>query len=132
MLTLKTNNREVVELMNGLFNVQNLEGVKFSLVVSKNIKIIQKELQELEDASKPSDEFLDLSKQANLIKDDSEAIKNLEDANPIVVQARKDQLAKLDEMLEDKIEISLHTFTEDVLPVNITAAQLTSIDTLLT
>ena len=79
MLTLKTNNREVVELMNGLFNVQNLE-----------------------------------------------------DANPIVVQARKDQLAKLDEMLEDKIEISLHTFTEDVLPVNITAAQLTSIDTLLT
>tara|TARA_R110000796_G_scaffold10289_1_gene34314 strand:- start:1069 stop:1473 length:405 start_codon:yes stop_codon:yes gene_type:complete len=131
MLTLKTNNREVVELMNGLYNVQNLEGKAFGLAVSKNIKIVQNELQELEKASNPSEEFLVLSKQAILVKDDEAAIKALEDENPLVVQDRKDQLDMLDKMLEEEIEISLHTIEENTLPNNITASQIASLGVLV-
>ena len=131
MLTLKTNNREVVELMNGLYNVQNLEGKAFGLAVSKNIKIVQNELQELEKASNPSEEFLVLSKQAILVKDDEAAIKALEDENPLVVQDRKDQLDMLDKMLEEEIEISLHTIEENALPNNITASQIASLGVLV-
>ena len=75
MLTLKTKNREIVDLMNGLMNVQNLEGVRFSLVISKNIRIIQQELADLEEAAKPSEEFIALSQEANAIQNDQEAIK---------------------------------------------------------
>ena len=37
-------NSEFVELFNGLAAVQQLKGVKFGLLVSKNVRTIQKEL----------------------------------------------------------------------------------------
>ena len=49
MLTLKTKNREFVDLINGLFNVQDLQGVRFGLIVSKNIRVLQQELEDLEE-----------------------------------------------------------------------------------
>lgn len=131
MLTLKTKNREIVDLMNGLMSVQNLEGVRFSLVISKNIRIIQQELADLEEAAKPSEEFIALSQEANTVQNDQEAIKKLEDDNAELVQSRKDQLAEVDKMLEDEIEISLHTINEDILPEKITANQITALNKII-
>tara|TARA_R110000787_G_scaffold286267_1_gene403912 strand:+ start:3600 stop:3998 length:399 start_codon:yes stop_codon:yes gene_type:complete len=131
MLTLKTNNREVVDLMNGLMNVQNLEGKEFSLIISKNIQIIQEELADIEEAARPSEEFLELSKKANTLNNDKEALDALEEENKEVVDKRKAQLAEIDTMLEDSINIELHSMTEDVLPEKITAAQVTAINKLL-
>ena len=48
MLTLKTKNRELVELFNGLQAVANLKGVRFGLLVSKNVRILQQELDDLD------------------------------------------------------------------------------------
>ena len=127
MLTLETKNREVVDLMNGLMSVQNLEGKKFSLLISKNIKIIQEELADIEEAAKPSEEFLELSKKANALSNDKEAIEKLEEDNEEVVTKRKDQLAEVDKMLEEGIKIKLHSVSEEVLPEKITAAQVTAI-----
>ena len=58
-------NGEFVELFKGLTAVQGLKGVKFGLLVAKNVRVIQNELQHLEDASKPTEEFLELSAKIN-------------------------------------------------------------------
>ena len=47
MTKVELKNGEFVELVNGLFSVQNLKGVKFGLLVSKNIRILQEELNHL-------------------------------------------------------------------------------------
>ena len=60
-------NGEFVELFNGLTAVQQLKGVKFGLLVSKNIRVIQEELKDIEEASKPSEEFLGLSKRRQVL-----------------------------------------------------------------
>jgi hypothetical protein len=131
MLTLETKNREVVDLMNGLLNVQNLEGKKFSLAVSKNIKIIQEGLAHIEEAAQPSEEFLELSKKANALNNDKEAIEKLEEDNAEIVSKRKEQLAEVDKMLEGDIKIELHAVVEDILPEKITAAQVTAISRII-
>tara|TARA_R110000824_G_scaffold74264_3_gene188981 strand:- start:961 stop:1359 length:399 start_codon:yes stop_codon:yes gene_type:complete len=131
MLTLKTKNREFVDLINGLFNVQDLQGVRFSLVVSKNIRILQQELTDLESASKPSEEFLELSMKAKALGEDDKAIKELEDNNPKLIAERKSQLEEIDKMMEEEIKIKLHGITENILPEGITAAQITGIDKLI-
>ena len=58
-MKVKMKNGEFVELFNGLTSVQKLKGVKLGLLVSKNIRIIQEELKDIEEASKPSDDFLE-------------------------------------------------------------------------
>tara|TARA_R110002074_G_scaffold136116_1_gene280831 strand:- start:1382 stop:1780 length:399 start_codon:yes stop_codon:yes gene_type:complete len=131
MLALKTKNREFVSLINGLFSVQDLQGVRFGLLISKNIRILQQELKDLEEASMASPEFIELSQKVNTLGEDSEAVTKLEKENKTLVQERQDQLTEIDKMLEEEVEIKLHKIKEDVLPENITAAQITAIDKLL-
>ena len=70
-------NGEFVELFNGLTAVQQLKGVKFGLLVSKNIRVIQEELKDIEEASKPTEEFLGLSQKMQVLMNqkDDEAIR---------------------------------------------------------
>ena len=131
MLTLKTKNRELVELFNGLQAVANLKGVRFGLLVSKNVRILQQELDDLDKASKPTEDFMQLAQQVNALGSDSEAIEKLESENKELVEARKAQLEEVDKLLEDSAEISLHTISEDILPEDITALQITNIDKLI-
>ena len=131
MLTLKTKNREFVDLINGLFKVQDLQGVRFGLVVSKNIRILQQELKDLEEASLASPEFIELSQKVNSLGEDTEAIAKLEAESTELVEERKKQLEEIDKMMEESIEIKLHSIKEDILPENITASQITSIDKLI-
>ena len=67
MTTINAKKGELVNLINGLFQVQELKGKTFGLAVSKNIKILQTELKDLEEAGKPSDEFMALAQQVNEI-----------------------------------------------------------------
>jgi len=129
MLTLKTKNRELVDLFNGLQSVKDLPGVKFGLVVSKNIRILQQELNDLEEASKPTEEFIELSAKANGLE--QEALVELEKENSKLIEERKAQLVEVDKLLDEESEIQLHNMQEDILPINITAAQITSIDKIL-
>ena len=124
MITLKTTNRELVELINGLFNVQELQGVRFGLVVSKNIRILQQELKDLEEASKATPEFISLSQQ--------EAVEQLERDNMELVEGRRTQLEEIDKMMAEECEVRLHEVAEDILPESISAMQITNIDKLIT
>ena len=131
MLTLKTKNREFVDLINGLFKVQDLQGVRFGLLVSKNIRILQQELKDLEEASQASPEFIELSQKVNSLGEDTEAVAKLEAESTELVEERKKQLLEIDKMMEESAEIKLHSIKEDILPENITASQITSIDKLI-
>ena len=51
---------DFVEILQGLFQVKDLKGKKFSLIAAKNIELIQDALTDLEDQGKPSEEFVEL------------------------------------------------------------------------
>ena len=131
--SIKTTNGELVNLINGLFAVQDLKGVKFGLLVSKNVRILQTELKDLEEASKPTDDFVKLSQDINVLRDrkDEKAIDKLEKDNQELIKARKKQLDELDKLLLEEAELQLHPIPEDCLPADITGKQISNIDKLL-
>ena len=133
MTKVELKNGEFVELVNGLFSVQSLKGVKFGLLVSKNIRILQEELNHLESAAAPSEEFLALSAQVNALiaEDKKEDIQKLEEENAELVQARKDQLAEVEELLQETTKINLHIIPEDCLPADISGEQIINIDRII-
>ncbi len=126
-------NGEFVELFNGLTAVKNLKGVKFGLLVSKNIRIIQEELKDIEEASKPTEKFLELSQKMQVLMNqkDDEAIAKLEEENKELVEERKVQLSEIDKLLLEETEIELHAIPEDCLPTDITGEQIINIDKII-
>ena len=129
MKTINAKNGELVNIINGLFSVQQLKGKDFSLLVSKNISILQKSLKELEDTGKPSEEFMALAEQVNAIANDNkedakEQIDKLEEENKDLVDARREQMDKVQKIMEEESEVSLHVIKEDLLPEEITAQQI--------
>ena len=129
MNTINAKNGELVNIINGLFSVQQLKGKDFSLLVSKNISILQKSLKELEDTGKPSEEFMALAEQVNAIanenkEDAKEQIDKLEEENKDLVDARREQMDKVQKIMEEESEVSLHIIKEDLLPEEITAQQI--------
>lgn len=132
MTTITATKGELVNLINGLFQVQELKGKKFGLAVSKNLKILKDELQDLEDMGKPSEEFMELAAQVNEIanggaEDSKEVIDNLEKENEVLVTARREQMDKITVLMEEEVSVSLNTLAESTLPEDISAAQINSI-----
>ena len=126
-------NGEFVELFNGLAAVQQLKGVKFGLLVSKNVRIIQEELDYLEEASKPTQEFVDLSVKINQLMNEKkqDEVKALENENATLIQERKDQLAELDKLMQEEVEIKLLPIPENCLPADISGEQIINIDKII-
>ena len=122
-------NKELVDLLQGLYSVQQLKGIKFALAVAKNIRTIRVELEDIEKAAKPTPDFMELSqKVAQFEKDkNTEEIKKLEKKNKKLVDQRKKQLAELEELMQDTTEIKLTMIEEAFLPEDITANQVNAI-----
>ena len=132
MTTINGTKGELVNVINGLFAVQELKGKKFSLVVSKNIAILQETLKEVEDAGKPSEEFMVLATQVNEIankneEDAKEQIDTIEKENQELVASRRAQMDKVTEMMKEEVSVDLYTLSEDILPEEVTAQQITKI-----
>ena len=136
MKTINATKGELVNLINWLFAVQDLKGKKFSLSVSKNIKILQDELKDLETAGKPTKEFLELADTVNIIAnegaEDSQAkILALEEDNKELVESRRKQLEDVTAMMEESTSVKLETILESVLPEDITAKQINNIEKII-
>ena len=133
MKTINATKGEFVNLINGLYQVQEVKGKTFSLNVSKNISILHEKLKDVEKAGTPTEEFLALAKQVNEIagKESEENAKKLvdklEEENKELVDSRKAQLDKVAEMMKEEIKIKLHILTEESLPEDITAKQINNI-----
>ena len=76
MTKMTATKQELVNLMNGLFAVQEVQGKQFSLTVSKNIQLLKEELKDLEKAATPSEEFLKLASKVNEITNNTESTVN--------------------------------------------------------
>ena len=126
-------NGEFVELFNGLAAVQQLKGVKFGLLISKNVRIIQDELSYLEEASKPTKEFVDLSVKINQLMNEKkqDEVKMLEEENAKLIQERKDQVAEVDKLMQEEVEIELLPIPESCLPADISGEQIMNIDKII-
>mgnify|MGYP003132872648 CR=1 FL=1 len=127
---------DFVNIINGLFAVQDLPGKDFGLVVSKNITILKESLKDLEDAGKPSDEFMALAEKVNAIanentEDSKDRIQKLQEENEELVKTRKDQMDALTKVMEEKIEVEIHMIEEDVLPNSVTAKQINQLEKII-
>ena len=136
MTTINATKGEFVNLINGLFQVQELKGKEFGLAISKNIATLKKELQHLEDLGKPSEEFMKLAQKVNEITssgadDAKEQVDKLEEENLELVSSRREQMEKVTELMKDKMKIKLFTISEDTLPEDITARQINNIEKII-
>tara|TARA_R100000030_G_C3171186_1_gene103347 strand:- start:158 stop:568 length:411 start_codon:yes stop_codon:yes gene_type:complete len=130
MTKIKASNKEMLDTLHGLYAVQDLKGVKFAVAVSKNIERLKNELKHIDEASKPSPEFQELMAKADKIEKNDKAeelIKELEKENQELIDKRKAQLEEVNELLEEDVEIDLITMSENNLPQDITAKQLSAI-----
>ena len=96
MATKTLTNQELVDLANGLHMVKDLKGVKFALVVAKNTALLQKELKQIDEASKPSDEFMEIARQIQELTKEGkeEEAKKLEKENESLQEDRKKQIER--------------------------------------
>ena len=136
MTTINATKGEFVNLINGLFQVQELKGKEFGLAISKNIATLKKELQHLEELGKPSEEFMKLAQKVNEITssgadDAKEQVDKLEEENLELVSSRREQMEKVTELMKDKMKIKLFTISEDTLPEDITARQINNIEKII-
>tara|TARA_R100001594_G_scaffold98355_1_gene132782 strand:+ start:3912 stop:4325 length:414 start_codon:yes stop_codon:yes gene_type:complete len=136
MKTINATKGEFVNLINGLFQVQELKGKKFGLIVSKNITTLKEKLKHLEDIGKPSEEFMELAMKVNeLTNSNDEAAKEkidaLEKENDTLVKARRKQMDKVTELMKDEMTIELKTISESILPSDITAKQINNIEKII-
>ena len=132
MKTINATKGELVQIINGLFQVQDLEGKRFSLIVSKNISILKEFLKDLEELGKPSEEFMKIAEKVNEIankneEDAKEQIDKIESDNQELVDARSHQMDKVTKIMGEEAKVKLHIFKEDILPEKITAQQITNI-----
>ena len=136
MTTINATKGEFVNLINGLFRVQEMKGKEFSLAVSKNITAIRKELKEVEEAGIPSPEFLKLAEEVNTLanensEDSKKKIDQLEIENKELVETRKAQVEEIKEMLQNNTSIELELVSTEILPEDITAKQINSIEIII-
>ena len=126
-------NEEFIQIFQGLVAVKALKGVKFGILVAKNIKVIQTELQFIEEAGKPSPEFIKLSQEMEpLVKTDQVAqIKALEERHADLVDARKAQLAEVEQLMDSENSLDLFEIPESVLPEEISAEQIMNLEKLI-
>ena len=136
MTTINATKGEFVNLINGLFQVQELKGKEFGLAVSKNITTLKEELQHLEDLGKPSEEFMKLAMKVNELnqndpENSKEEIDKLEKENEALVKERREQMEKVTEIMKDEMTVKLVTVSEDLLPDEITAKQINNIEKII-
>ena len=130
----KASNRDLLNLYKGLEAVKSIKGARFAVLVGKNIKELRNILDPLEQAAVPGHEFQELSveMQKHIEAEDQQAIEKLEEDHKDLIDQRKKQLADVETLLDNEIEVQLHPIREDQLPEDITGEQVEKLLQLLT
>lgn len=123
--------QEAVDLLQALYTVQELEGLQFAKRVAANIKSIEEKLRPLDDTMKPSKEFEEFAKIIQEVQGDEEKIKEFEAQNSHLVDERKGQIAAVEKMLQDDIEMEFTNIPDSALPRTINAKQLKGLERLI-
>tara|TARA_R110000803_G_scaffold40806_2_gene87911 strand:- start:1148 stop:1561 length:414 start_codon:yes stop_codon:yes gene_type:complete len=132
-MKINTTKQEFVQMLNSLFAVKDLKGKKFAIAVAKNLEILTNNLKDLEEAGKPSKEFMELAMSVNAFTDDPNdeskiyEIDKLEKDNKELIDARRAQLDDVAKLMEEEIEIAIEPLTIEMLPEDITPQQMSSL-----
>jgi hypothetical protein len=121
--------REFLNIFKTLMDTKNVKDTTYAKAVVDNSESIIKHLEDLEEMSKPSQEFIDVAIKANKIIEsgDQEALAKYEEENKEVVEARKSQLDKVNAKLEEITSLELVLLEETNLPSDLDADQLASL-----
>ena len=134
MINFKGTNRQLLNLYRGLEGVKDIKGSRFAVLIGKNMKEIKHILQPIEDAALPTPSFQTVSIQMRdlMEADDKDAMEQLENDNKDLIEERKEQMKRVEDMLEEETELSLHSIREDQLPDEITGEQVEKILEIIT
>ena len=96
-------NREFLNIFKTLNETRSTKGVAYAKAVIKNSEVIKAHLDPIEEQAKPSEEFMNLSIEAQkfINAEDSEGLKKFEEQNVEVIEQRKKQLADVNQQLMD-------------------------------
>jgi len=147
--------QDVLQLFNGLQAVSNLPGAKWSYAVAKNMVKLRPEVEALQKALTPDQEFIEYDKKRQelaekyavkkdgmpkkvkvgnieeyLIADKDKFNKELfklQETYKKALDERKKQVDDFIEILEEKIEVELHMVDSEYIPEGITPAQLSKV-----
>jgi hypothetical protein len=142
-------NSKIIELYNGLLEITNLKGVKFSYAVAKNISILEKEVEVLRTTTKESDDFKQYEKERielckKLSKKDEKGnptlvngqyimenketfdaeFKTLGEVYKLELDNRKAQLENFEKLLKVESTVELFKINIDQIPEDVTTAQM--------
>lgn len=123
--------QQAVDLLQALYGVQELEGLKFATKVAINMSNIEERLKPLDEVMKPSKEFEAFAKIIQEVQGDQEKIAELEEQNAELVEERKKQIATVEAMLQDQIEVELIKIPSNILPNKINAQQIRGLKLLI-
>ena len=123
--------RDLVVLLRGLLDVQELPGKKLGTAVAHNIKEV--ELQDIEAMGTINPQFVTIANEINrLVKEEkNEEAATLEKENGALLDERREQLAKVEVALNNEGEVSLKTVLRKDLPATISGKQIYHITSLL-
>ena len=125
--------REFLNMFQVFNETKDVKNVKYATINLVNSKVIREQLDELEAMATPSQEFIDLSiKAQELLKEENEeGLKQLEEENATLVEARKEQLAAVQAKLDEEVTLELKMINEKILPEDLNAEQLEMISKLI-
>lgn len=123
--------KEYMDLLQNLYNCQDLPGLDFAKVIGRNIEVLQEKADPLNAMLEPSEEFRKIIAEIQECKGDPQKIKAVEDANPEIIKERKKQTDLVNSILEEKIEVKLQRIPEEILPKEMTARQYRGIQQLI-
>jgi hypothetical protein len=119
-------NKQFLDIFHTLQETRTSKGVRYALIVIKNSEVISEHLKELDEAAKPSEEFVELSIKAQaLIKEEKfEELAEIEKANGAVIEERKKQMDEVNTKMSEMATLELKLIPEEFLPSDVSAEQL--------
>ena len=126
MVKLTATNQELVELLKALEKVKEVKSTRFAFLVSKNVKELERHLRPLEEKATPTEEFQRVAAQAHKLAEaeDKEGIEALETEHANLIEERKAQIAEIENLMEQTVEVYVHKIKASNLPDDLTTEQL--------
>lgn len=121
--------KELVSLYEALGELKNVKGSKMSVFVARNLKEIEFVLRPLEELATPTEEFYNLSVEAQkfIENSDEEGLKKFEADNAEQIKLRQEQLEKVEIELNKYYDVQLTMIKESHIPEEVTAEQIKNI-----
>ena len=120
--------QELVDLMHGLMQVEDLKSVGLAVCAQENIRHINSMLKDIEDKAIPPPAFLALAGEMQQYNMETEIekvkAKEAEPENAKLIEERKKQLDVVAELLQAEVDIKLFKIDKKDLPIEITSKQL--------